>query len=208
MGVWVLSETGFGPAGKPPAAVVAEMSLLAGLRVREGEATLCWSGSFAEVEGGGAESRFEDDPRTWGSKGWACLAAAMKAASAVIVRPHARHVVSDGPSLKRFLGMFPGARALLDPASMLAPSMLEGRGVEDHLARLYELATEIDPIRLAGVLVSNVRKPLQAGDLPALVPVGDGMVERSALQALAGVIPAAVPRVFLSADPVVVAGWA
>lgn len=115
-----------------------------------------WSGSYAELEGGGL---FEDDPRTWGPKGWAALESAVKALRdanvRLCLRPHARHVVSDPIGCRRLLEAEWAANLelLYDPWSMLAESMLTSgdKTVADHVRRMYEEIVRFPPERLAGV---------------------------------------------------------
>jgi hypothetical protein len=116
-----------------------------------------WSGSFAELDGGGA---FDDDPRTWGPKGWEALRARVEAEikDSVAIRPHARHVVSDIPGCRRLIqsewGIQRGISLCYDPASMMTLAMMDR--AEDHLRRMYEALELIPAERLAMVVVSGV----------------------------------------------------
>lgn len=110
---------------------------------------VAWSGSYAEVEGGGM---FEDDPRTWGDRGWSELRERVLSAppGSVVVRPHARHVVSDVPGCLRLLDSAwasqRGVMLCYDPLSMLAESMLPNR--DEHLRRMAEALLQMDPERV------------------------------------------------------------
>lgn len=148
---------------------------------------VAWTGSYAELDGGGP---FDADPRTWGAAGWsalelACAAATEDANVTVLIRPHARHVVSDVPGIRRFATTI-AARCrgrfelLLDPASMLDTAHLDRGTAADTLRRIAEeLPTFHTPdFPLAGVVVANVRRtddglkaaPVDAGELdPALI---------------------------------------
>ena len=148
--------------------------MLGGLSQAKAEVRrIAWSGSFAEIEGGGM---FDDDPRTWGPKGWGALEerAAGLEGPGVLVRPHARHVVSDVPGCRRLLesswATERGVRLCYDPASMVVPGMM-GR-IEDHLRRMYE-AIELFPMeRLGMVVVAGVDANGAACDLDACGELG------------------------------------
>ncbi len=126
--------------------------------VEDGSREIVWSGSFAELDGGNV---FDEDPRTWGPKGWDALRERVEQSGEggrLVIRPHARHVVSDVPGCKRMLeSAWARERDVMlcyDPASMCAAGMM-GR-VEDHIRRMYE-AIELFPIgRLAMVVVAGV----------------------------------------------------
>jgi hypothetical protein len=122
---------------------------------------IAWSGTLA------AEP-FGDDPRTWGPAGWAALGEACERLAPVlhnegavlVLRTHARHVLSDVPSCIRFVrerrardGEAGPLRVLLDPASMIAESMRDL--AEDHLRRIAE-AIPLLGHGLAGVVVGCV----------------------------------------------------
>ena len=121
---------------------------------------------------------FDEDPRTWGAKGWDALRERVEGCErGVGVRPHARHVVSDVPGCRRLLesswAVERGVRLCYDPASMITAQMWE-RG-EDHLRRMYE-AIELFPAeRLAMVVVGGVMGTIRKRALElalAWVPVG------------------------------------
>lgn len=133
-------------AGEPP--------VIAGLP------TVAWTGSLAELEGGGL---FEDDPRTWGPKGWAALEeACLRLAAAghrVTLRPHHRHIISDIPSCKRFiesnLAASAGIRLAHDPLSMCTDGMQAPNSFMDHLHRLFEAVDSLPPESIAAIVVPD-----------------------------------------------------
>lgn len=145
---------------------------------RDGGYAVIWSGSHAQLDGG---ELFEDDPRTWGPKGWQALESGLAAlgnqARGVIVRTHARHVVGDVPGCKRFLdgAVFRnlGVRLLVDAAGTVTEDMLRRRIAEDHLRRVHEQLTDmldggISLDLLAGVVLASTKGtgavPLSEGD--------------------------------------------
>ncbi|MBY0261472.1 MAG: hypothetical protein K2Q20_03975, partial [Phycisphaerales bacterium] len=75
----------------------------------------------------------------------------------VVLRPHARHVVSDVPGCRKVLGAEwgRGVSLLVDPMSMMTPAMLNSREAEDHLLRVLEMVGELDLGRVAGVVVAG-----------------------------------------------------
>lgn len=187
---------------------------------------LCWSGSFAELDadaesdpddagsggsggwgGWGGDvlppALFTRDPRTWSPRGWSALAAALArvpASAGLILRPHARHVVSDEMSIRRALDASPNLSILLDPASMLEPTMLEPRALDDHFRRFFELAAALPTGRVVAVVYSNVRPPDDAALPPVLAAPGDGLVPEDRLTELARAVPPAIPLVRLAGD--------
>lgn len=170
-----------GPAISGEALRWSGRSLLGSTGVAVARNEIVWSGSFAEVEGGGV---FDEDPRTWGVKGWDAMRERVEACdggSGVVIRPHARHVVSDVPGCRRLLesswAAERGVSLCYDPASMLSPAMMDR--AEDHLRRMYEAIELFPSERLAMVVVGGVGGELgkQAAKLAMeWVPKGVGMV--------------------------------
>lgn len=124
-----------------------------------GSIVVTWSGSYAQHEGG---ALFDDDPRTWGPKGWGALEEAVgRIAGAGIrlcLRPHARHVLSDPVGCRRLL-QAPWAQSVLllyDPEAMLAESMRHAHVVDDHLRRMLDEIERFPADRLAGVVRSKL----------------------------------------------------
>lgn len=112
-----------------------------------------WSGSLAEQP-------LARDVRTWGPEGMAalneaCDAGVARAAAAggrLLVRPHARHVLSDVQRCLTFMLKRQGQPLglLLDPAALLDSTML-GRAA-DHLRRAIEtLGPVADAVWLTNV---------------------------------------------------------
>lgn len=124
-----------------------------------------FTGSLAETEGGGL---FDAHPGTWGARGWAaledaCVRAMNESAREFVIRPHARHVVSDLPGIRRFASVigarWPGRfRLLLDPASMLDVVHLERQMADDMLRRIAAEIPMLDvpELPLYGLVVANV----------------------------------------------------
>jgi hypothetical protein len=105
--------------------------------VLEAPRWVVWSGTPAA-------GLFDESPLVWGSPAWAKFDEALRVVAAaagprtVLVRPHARHVVSDLPSCLRVLERtnIPNLRLLLDPASMLTEDMKTS--AQDHVTRILE----------------------------------------------------------------------
>lgn len=116
---------------------------------------VCWSGWIepelqeAEEEESGAAGLpdFRTQLRTWGPESWnqmlgACRASQTQAQqnrpAPILLRPHARHVISDAQRCVRFLEAIgataPACGLLLDPAAMLTPDMLPDAA--EHLDRM------------------------------------------------------------------------
>lgn len=179
-------------AGTGPLRQTAESLLTldaAGLGAVGGPAVV-YSGSLAEIEGGGL---FDAHPGTWGPRGWAamegaCERAARGSACVFAVRPHARHVVSDVPGVRRFGGVvasrLPGRfRLLLDPPAMLDVSHLERHAAEDHLRRIAAEVPTLDTPEFPfhGLVVTNVRR---VGDRLCAAAIDDGEVDPGLIREL------------------------
>lgn len=225
--ILVLSPSGAGgvfrtyPVGKaPPSGVMSAQSLLGLLGCGElasrqaGE--VHWSGSLAELDEP-AGGLFDEDPRTWGTRGWAALDAALAEVLAgipsVVIRPHARHVVSDIPGCARVLRAWgaKGLRLLGDPVSMLTPTLLAGSTGLDVLARGYEAlaAPPMSPdesegcVRanggLWGVVVANVVLDERMG--VRACPLTEGLLDAAMIARLAAAhVPRGVPLVLIEGD--------
>ena len=118
--------------------------------------SVCWSGSLSE------DGPFARDPATWLPGGLAALgdacdraAPGLEAAGArVLLRPHARHVLSDPARCRSFLAdRSPAFGLCLEPAAMYEVSMLDG--ADDHLVRILEGAGRLAEI----VIVSDAAPP-------------------------------------------------
>lgn len=125
---------------------------------------VAWCGSYAELDEGGL---FDAHPRTWSAPGWkafedACAAAAPPEGTTILLRTHARHALSDVPSLRRFAAevapRWPGRFGLLlDPSSMVELSHLERDTGEDLIARILEGALTLG-MPIAAAVFATVRR--------------------------------------------------
>ncbi len=120
-----------------------------------------WSGWFGEE----TQGVYEADPRLWLGKGDEMLhgqldqihkklGGADGVVGEFLLRPHARHVLSDHLACQRYLQERPSDKfgLLLDPVAMLEPSMLPD--ARDHLIRTREALGE----HARALIVSNVNK--------------------------------------------------
>ncbi len=210
---------------------------------------VCWSGSLAEIddaepvepssdpravvqspEPSPLASLWQSHPLTWSARGWTELERRIQAEhKPLVLRTHARHVVSDLPGVTRLLKIatelpracnkserhLPRLQVLIDPASMLTGSMLAGgaRQALDHVRRTLEWCAEHGTHPAVwGVVVSNVRTRADVPDL--CEPCGwsdDDADERSGFEPrfepglLAALfrehLPAATRRVLIGPDP-------
>jgi len=165
-----------------------------------------WSGWFGD-------ETFALDPRTWGPGGWkkfeaTCEVLAERAGDSgipVILRPHARHVLSDAQRCLTFLRRWEGRLGLLlDPVAMLEASMLER--AEEHLDRIVEALGEHPGV--AGVVVCNAM-PGGGDGGGALRPtsIERGVVPRALLERFARGVAPTIPIVVLAEEFERDAGW-
>lgn len=145
---------------------------------RAGGVLIAWSGTLAEEPGA-------RDWATWGPAGRAALDAACAdigpaletSGTRLLLRPHARHVLSDPFKCRRFLderGAGPFGVAL-DAASMLEHSMLAD--AEGHIERAFEM---LGPI--AGAIILAGVEPGADEDAPVRpCPTGRGVVSAAFL---------------------------
>jgi hypothetical protein len=166
-----------------------------------------WLGGGARPQDG-IFPRHDEDHRTWMpqahialDQAWAHLREeSAERGITVLLRPHARHVLSDPHSCLAFLRRQEGEPAkagglglIPDPAALLTEAMLPR--AEDHLRRAFE--TLGGHPRTAAVILSNVQPA--SGDLcPA--PLHRGVVDPRAIAALARRHAAGVPWVILNDD--------
>lgn len=165
---------------------------------------IVWSGSC----GAGP---FDPHPHNWGATGAEALGrvcAAMapglgERRALVCFRPHARHVLSDAPSCRRFLhdhdhGNGPFGLALA-PALLLEPSMLPA--IEDHLTRIFEtLARETRFLFLTDLVV--------VGEDCRAAPLGAGVMPRAhVLGLVAQYLAPDVPIVLMDEDLAAQRAW-
>jgi hypothetical protein len=149
------------------------------------------------------------DPRTWGPRGWEALEASIRAClrrqgPRLLVRTAHTDVLSDAPSCIRFLdrreewgGGSSGVDRLgilLDPAAMIAPSMIAT--AEDHIARILEIVAALPGVD--GVVAANIKA--HNGQAVA-TPFHMGMVPPDRLGALLRVhVPVGTPIVLKDED--------
>lgn len=158
---------------------------------------LVWSGTLARRADRGP---FDADPGNWSPRAWealrsACAAVAARTRARILVRPHARHIVSDLPGIECFARQVgadhPGRFAIaLDPASMLDQRHVDLGVAPDTLRRIAEaiprLGTPDCP--LAAVIIANARTD---GDRLAASAIDDGMLDPLLIRSLfAGPMPA------------------
>ncbi len=192
------------------------------LQARRGagaHACVVWSGTLGD-------DLFDADPRTWGPRGrsaWAdrlseLLALARDRKVQLWVRPHARHVVSDAPTIDRMLADHAGdvahqdapLRVLSDPASMFTRSMLAYS--EDHWERMLSATRRWAGINAcAGVILANVREidapstaeasPVDEGPALASAPLYDGLIPSAVVRTITpSLLPSGVPIVIAHAQ--------
>lgn len=114
---------------------------------KAGSRIVLWSGSLGDDDG--------PAPRNWTAAAWEALDAATARwvdaglANALLIRPHARHIVSDTPSAVRFARRWgqTGPRLLWDPASMLDGQMVAPDHAAVHLERLIDALEHPDLAR-------------------------------------------------------------
>lgn len=185
---------------------------MSGPGIAPGSVQAMWSGGMGDT-------LFESTPRTWMSAGRERFVAAVQEASAwacargvtIALRPHARHALSDLPSVLALLGVQKGGAALgppkgvgvlLDPMAMLTAGLLPA--ADEHLERVLGAAAGLPGV--VGVVVCNVRSPgapdttngadHDNGPPLARVPVHMGEVDaRLIVDAVRRHVPEHVPRV-------------
>lgn len=151
------------------------------------------SGSLAE---GG--DPFAEDLRNWMPTGRRALEEVcdrlvgplVDSGRSLLLRPHARQVLSDVAGAADFLRRHRGERfgIALAPADLVAPSML--RTAEDLLVRTFEmLVPRLDPERDVLVLEDLSPSP-DADGLPVPRPLGQGVLPWSVCGRFATSIPA------------------
>jgi hypothetical protein len=143
---------------------------------------IAWSGWAGDAAAESAERDFW----VWGPAAWDQLRVALREAvpayeaarTRLVLRPHARHVVSDAQRWVKLREEFPGVGLLLDPVPLFSEEMVSR--AEDHLGRLAAaLAPGSD-----GVLISDAAPGVDG--MLAPVEWGRGVLPREALIRLAG----------------------
>lgn len=153
----------------------------------------------------------EDDPnvpgpRTWVGRGWEALDRAVEVALSrsgprMLIRPAWTDVISDAPSSNRFLDRrqewgdgVARLGLLLDPAAMLAPTMIAN--AEDHITRILELVASREGVD--GVVASNIEVRDGA---PRRAAIHQGVIDASRLTNLyRSLVPATVPVILTGED--------
>lgn len=178
-------------------------------------ALACWSGNLLDdampapeawpaasvVARSGSLARggdpFAEDPRNWMPSGRRALEEALdrlvgplaSTGRTLLLRPHARQVLSDLAGCADFLRRHRGERfgIALAPADLLVPSMLPQ--ADELLVRAFEvLVPRLDPSR--DLLILQDLVPGDGPDvLPVAVPLGEGVLPWQACRSLLGRMP-------------------
>lgn len=165
---------------------------------------LAWSGPTEDHEG----DPFAPDPRAWLPASMPAFLERLRRLEPVLaarrirllIRPHARHIVSDGP---RCAALFrpewraaaPHVGLALDPAAMLEPSMLLVGA--DHIRRALELAGRFASV----VILTNAVAPKDADGLVAQTSIRQGVIPAGELVRLARAhVPEGCPIAVLAGD--------
>lgn len=150
----------------------------------EAPLVLGWSGGLGE-------ELFERAFATWMPSGRNALDLYLDAAepvlrdrgSRLLLRTHARHVISDAQAAVALLDARPEAPlgVALDPAACLEASMLGD--AEDHMVRFFDLAGG----RAEVIVLASVHQPAspEAPEPLAPAPLGDGLIDPTLLGRLA-----------------------
>jgi len=152
-----------------------------------GNHVMTWSGTLAD-------ELFASHPATWSGQGRDALdrfcdgarAALIASGRRLLLRPHARHVLSDTPSTMAFLDDHAAdpVGIVLAPADLLEPSMLGE--LSDHLERFFTLLGH----RADAVLLEDIT--LGENGL-ATCPLGEGEIDQGNLLAMVGELDASIP---------------
>lgn len=146
------------------------------------------SGPRVVVYSGWLES--EDDAEaarwSWSPAAWVrCVeklvelrARCESAGAELLIRPNARHVVSDVPTCQKLLAeeTLQGVGVVLDVAGMLTASMM--RDAADHLGRLALLVEHVPRVR--GVMAAGAGALIPRGAMEALAAACRARIERDA----------------------------
>lgn len=170
---------------------------------------------LAVYSGGLGDSLFASSPRSWTKEAWAALSTACDAIEPslarsghrLLIRPHHRHVLGDTPSVLKFLAEREGGPfgLLLEPAALVAPSMLAPRELADHLARIFEaLAPRCEALLLTNIASADPDRTTDdealESDAARPAPLDRGVIDPALLAGLAlRHAPAATPIVLVSA---------
>ncbi|MCL4220561.1 MAG: hypothetical protein KJZ65_04240 [Phycisphaerales bacterium] len=147
-----------------------------------GSPIVCWSGWLGDADA--AEGWFERVPGQWLPSSRAAWDQVARAADheRLILRPHARHLLSDGPGCLTYLRGGDGRRLLLDPVAMFETEMLPD--ADEHLRRLL---MTLGPLAW-GLVVSDVtvRESPNRGPWCVPAPAGSGSLDMTRFLALVG----------------------
>lgn len=137
-----------------------------------------------------AEDPFEDEPRNWMGPGRAALekicdglvGPLVAHERLLLLRPHARQVLSDVAGTADFLRRHRGERfgLALAPADLLTIDMLPQ--AEDHLLRIAETLAGLATV----VLLEDARPCRDDPDRVEIVPIGEGVLPLGPLLTLVG----------------------
>ncbi|MEM9063899.1 MAG: hypothetical protein AAGB51_00250 [Planctomycetota bacterium] len=131
---------------------------------------VCWSG-WAGDQPRAMDRVWSASFETWGPAGIASRDEAIGELAAsrreVLIRPHARHALSDTPGVATVARDQGGSRlgVLLEPAALFTPEML--RDADEHIERMAQLLVPL----AAAILLSDVSS---ADDELRLVAAGEG----------------------------------
>lgn len=169
-----------------------------------GSTLIAWSGRADDSD----SDPFATDPRSWLPGAMPAFFARLESLEPalrsrrvrLLIRPHARHIVSDAPRCGLVLkhqarSTEPHIGIALDPIALLEPSMLPS--ALDHIRRALESLAH----RAGIVILTNAREPSGPDAWFTPVPLGDGLIPQGALVALADrLIPPDRPIAMLGAD--------
>lgn len=152
----------------------------AGMEAISGRRVVVYSG-WVESEDDAEAARLSWSPATWARcvEGLAALRSRCEAAGTeLLIRPNARHVVSDVPTCQKLLGEagLEGVGILLDVAAMLTPTMM--RDAADHVRRLALLVEHLPRVR--GVIAANEAGLISRVAMEALVAACRARIEQDA----------------------------
>lgn len=184
--------------------VVTDPAFPAFLESCESVTLIAWSGPTEDHEG----DPFAPDPRAWLPASMPAFLERLRALEPVLaarrirllIRPHARHIVSDGPRCaalfrQEWRAAAPHVGLALDPAAMLEPSMLPVGA--DHIRRSLELAGPFASV----VILTNAGAPTDAEAPVSQVSIREGVVPADELVHLARThVPEGCPIAVLADD--------
>ena len=143
------------------------------------EAAIAWSGSLAAGPG-----RFVPEPRNWMGPGRAALESACdrlvdglaRSRRTLLLRPHARQVLSDLTGAVDFLRRHRGERFGLAfaPADLFVASMLNDAA--EHLGRGFAVLLPLLRPDRDVLILEDLEPPDREEDLPRKVPLGTGIL--------------------------------